>query len=121
MLVSAIQQSDSVLPVHISVFLRFFSHIHYFRILNRFPCYTVGPCWLSILYIVVYMLFPPFQFLSPTNSFTNDNCSLFSESVSLFLFYKLVHCSLLFFFFRFSLQLILYDVCLSLPDLFYLV
>ena len=32
-------------------FFRFFSHVGYYRVLSRVPWYTVGPCWLSILYI----------------------------------------------------------------------
>ena len=39
LLVSGVQQSDSVIHIHISVlFLRFFSHIGYYRVLSRAPC-----------------------------------------------------------------------------------
>ena len=45
-----------------SFFFSFFSLIDYHRILNRVPCaiYIVGPCWLSVLYIVVFI--PSFWF-----------------------------------------------------------
>ena len=37
-LVSGVQQSDSVIHVHISIFVRFFSHVGYYRILSKVPC-----------------------------------------------------------------------------------
>ena len=51
-LVSDVQQSDSVLHVYILF------QIHFpYRFLQNIECsslgYTVGPCWLSILYLVV--------------------------------------------------------------------
>ena len=65
MLVSAVQQSGSnfyicvyiYMCVYICIFFfRFFSIIDYYKILNIAPyCYTVGPCSLSVLYIVVYI------------------------------------------------------------------
>ena len=36
-LVSGVQQSDSVVHIHISLF-KFFSHLIYYRILSRVPC-----------------------------------------------------------------------------------
>ena len=74
-LVLGIQQSDSVIYWHISIFFRFFSHIGYYRILSWVPCgiagpcAIVGPCWLSILYIVMYSIYinPKLLiYLSPT-------------------------------------------------------
>ena len=39
MLVSGVQQNDSVIHIHIyPFFFRFFSHIGYYRILSRVPC-----------------------------------------------------------------------------------
>ena len=53
MLVSGVQQSDSVIQVPI-----LFQILFPFRLLQNveqsFPCYTVGPGWLSLLNIVVY-------------------------------------------------------------------
>ena len=54
-------------------FFRFFSHVGHYRVFSRFPCVTVGPCQLSILYIVLcmcqsqphYLYFPP---IPPSNS-----------------------------------------------------
>ena len=53
-LASDIQPSDSV--IYIS-FFRLFSIIGYYKILNlvSFLFYIVGPCWLSISYIVTYI------------------------------------------------------------------
>ena len=53
-LVSGVQQSDSVIHIHVS-FL--FQVLFPFRLLQNIEqsslCYTVGPCWLSILNIAV--------------------------------------------------------------------
>ena len=86
MLVSGVQQSDSVIHIHVSIV---FQILFLFRLLQNTEqsslCYTVGPCLLSILNIVVCTcqsqtpspgLFPPVTINS------------FSKSVSLFLFYK---------------------------------
>ena len=58
MLVSGVQQSDSVIHVHIFIL---FKILFLYRLSQNIElsslCYTVGPCWLSILYIVcVYVL-----------------------------------------------------------------
>ena len=59
MLVSAVQQSDSVIyTIYIiyNIYISFQVTFHY-RLLQDIEysslCYTVGPCCLSILYIVV--------------------------------------------------------------------
>ena len=59
---SGVQQSESVICIHTHIythththtrlFFRFFSFIGYYKLLSSL-CSTVGPCWLSILYIVV--------------------------------------------------------------------
>ena len=53
-LVSGVQQSDLIIHIHVSIL---FQIIFPFRLLQnieqRSLCCTVGPCWLSILYIVV--------------------------------------------------------------------
>ena len=53
-LVSAVQQSESAIHIHVSIL---FQILFPFRLLlnieQRSLCYTVGPCWLSILNIVV--------------------------------------------------------------------
>ena len=52
-LVSGVQQSDSVIHIHVSIL---FKILFPFRLLHNNEqsslCYTVGPCWLSILNIV---------------------------------------------------------------------
>ena len=52
--VSGIQQSDSVIHIHVSIL---FQIIFPFRLLHNTEqsslCYTVGPCWLFILNIAV--------------------------------------------------------------------
>ena len=50
MLVSGVQQSDSVIHIHVSIL---FKILFPFRLLHSIEqsslCSTVGPCWLSIL------------------------------------------------------------------------
>ena len=54
-LVSNVQQSDSIIHKYTNIFL-FYILLHY-RLLQDIEysslCYIVGPCWLPILYIVV--------------------------------------------------------------------
>ena len=54
-LVSDVQQNDSVTYVYVCVFFFvLFSIIGYYSILSIVPCAPwVGPCCLSVLYIVV--------------------------------------------------------------------
>ena len=51
-LISGVQQSDSVIHIHVS---GFFLILFPFRLLQNIEqsslCYIVGPCWLSILNI----------------------------------------------------------------------
>ena len=53
-LVSGVQQSDSVIHIHVSLL---FQILFTCRLLQNIEqsslCYTVDPCWLSILNIVV--------------------------------------------------------------------
>ena len=53
-LVAGVQQSDSVIYIHGSILIQF---LFPFRLLQNIElsslCYTVGPCWLSILNITV--------------------------------------------------------------------
>ena len=77
-LVSGAWQSESVIHIHISTdFVRFFSCVGHYRVLNRVPCsidihthiyihiyayiniYTAGSYLLSILYIVVIYISVP--------------------------------------------------------------
>ena len=51
-LISTVQQSDSVIHIYIFFFI-FFSIMVYHKIEYSSLCYTVGPCCLSILYIIV--------------------------------------------------------------------
>ena len=55
-----------------ALLFRFFSHIGYYRVLRAIKCYTIDPYQLSLLYIVVCMLFPAFQFIPP-NPLPVDN------------------------------------------------
>ena len=54
-LVSGVQQSDSIIHIHVSIL---FQILFPFRLLQNIKqsslCYTVGPCWLTILNITVY-------------------------------------------------------------------
>ena len=48
-IISAVQQSDSVLHIHTSILFQILSHIDYHRILVRVPCaYTSGWPWPTI-------------------------------------------------------------------------
>ena len=63
MLVSGVQHSDSVIythtHTHTHTYIYFFQILFPYRLLQNIEysslCYTVGPCWLSILYIVVHI------------------------------------------------------------------
>ena len=67
MLVSCVQQSGSV--THVSIL---FQIIFPFRLLQNIEqsslCYTAGPCWLSILNIVVCTRQPQTPNLSPAQT-----------------------------------------------------
>ena len=87
MLVSGVQQSDSVIHIFLQI-------IFHYRLLPNIEysslCYRVNPCCLSILYRVVYisvnlilLVYLPLS-LSPLITI-----SLFSVSMHLFLFFKL--------------------------------
>ena len=52
-LISAVQQSDSVIHIYTFFFKILLSIMVYHSILNIVPCAIVGPCCLSILYIIV--------------------------------------------------------------------
>ena len=53
MLVSGVQQSDSVMHIHVSILFKILP----FRLLQNVEqhslCYTIDPCWLSVLHTVV--------------------------------------------------------------------
>ena len=50
-LASSVQQSSSV--IHISILFQILSPFKLLQSIEQFPCYTVDPCWLSILNIVM--------------------------------------------------------------------
>ena len=63
-LVSAVQQSESVIRIHISTFFRFFSHIGHYRVLSRVPCvYSRSLLVIYFIYSSVYMSIPISQFI----------------------------------------------------------
>ena len=85
-------------------------HIEYIPL-----CYTVGPCFLPILYLIVGICWS--QSLNPSLPLPLGNHSLFSMSVSLFLFGGYVHlCRILD-----STDVIPESICVSLSDLLCLV
>ena len=60
MLVLGVQQSDLVIHIYIYIYIYTYMYIYIlfpYGLLQNIEhcclCYTVGPCWLSILYIVV--------------------------------------------------------------------
>ena len=62
-LVSDVQHTDPVIHMHLFIL---FQALFPYRLLQKTEqhslCYIAGPCWLSILYTVVCMLIPIFQF-----------------------------------------------------------
>ena len=53
-LVSGVQQSDSVIHIHVSILFQILFPLRSLHNIEQSPlCYTVGPCWLSILNIAV--------------------------------------------------------------------
>ena len=57
MLVSGVQQSDSVIHLHVSILFQILFPCRLLQDIEQsFLCYTVGPCWLSILNIVVFWM-----------------------------------------------------------------
>ena len=91
-LVSAIRHSESVyVCTHISpLFFRLSSHIGHYRLLSRVPC-AISRFVLAIYFIYssVYMSIPISQFIPPPLS-PLVTISLFSTSVTLFLFCKFI-------------------------------
>ena len=82
-LVSGVQQSDSVIHIHVSIL---FQILFPFRLLQNMEqsslCYTVGPCWLFFLkykflflYLKIYLLFMYlFLAVSGLSCSTRDLC-----------------------------------------------
>ena len=54
MLVSSVQQSDSVIHKHVSILFQIFSHLGYYRILSSFPCALQ---WVLVEYILYFLIF----------------------------------------------------------------
>ena len=49
-LVSGVQQSDSVIHIHVSIVFQTLFPVRLLQSIEQNSlCYTVGPCWLSIL------------------------------------------------------------------------
>ena len=88
-LVSGVQQSDSVIHIHVSIL---FQILFPFRLLQNIEqnslCYIVGPCWLSVLNIAVWTCQSQISKLSLPCLPLLVTISSFSKSVSLFLFCK---------------------------------
>ena len=86
-LVSGVHPSDSVVYIHVSIL---FQILFPFRSLQSIGqsslCYTVGPCWLSILNIAVCTCQSQTPSLSLPQPFPLVTISSLSKSVSLFLF-----------------------------------
>ena len=100
-LVSAVQQSESVIHIHISTLFKILFPYRSLQSIEQCSlCYTVGAYQLSILYVVVCIC----QSQSPNLSLPTPSplvtIGLLSTSVTLFLFCKQVH---LYHFFRFHI------------------
>ena len=56
MIVSCVQQSDSVIHIHVSVIFRILFPFRLLQNIEQSPlCYIVEPCWLSILFIYLFL------------------------------------------------------------------
>ena len=124
LLVSGVQQSDSVIHVHIFIlFYILFSHRLSQNTEQSSLCYAVGPCWLSTLpniysgmcvcvhpRLLIYPSLPHFPF--GNHKFVFNIC----KSISVLQISSFV--SFLFLKFRFHIWVISFDICLSLSDLF---
>ena len=56
--VSGVQQSDSVLHIHVSVIFQILFPFRLLQYIKQSPlCYIVGPYWLSILFIYLFLDF----------------------------------------------------------------
>ena len=96
-LVSDVQQSNSVIRIHVAILFQIFCPFGLLQNIEQHSlCYTVGPCWLSILNLTVC-----------TCQYQTSSLSLTSSFVSFFL--------------RFCIYVISYDICLSLFGLLHLV
>ena len=59
MLVSGVQQSDPVIHTHVSILYQILFPLRLLHNIEQSSlCYTVCPCWLSIIYSSVYMSVP---------------------------------------------------------------
>ena len=83
MLVSGVQQSDSIIHIQVSIL---FQILFPFWLLQNIEqsslCYSVGPCWLSILNIVVCTCVSQTPSISLPAPFPLVTISLFSKSMS---------------------------------------
>ena len=81
------------IPIDILIFI-FFSIVVYHRILNVVLCYMFGPCWLSVLNVLIIACIYQPQAPSPPLSLPRSplaTTSLVSVSMSLFLFCRQVY------------------------------
>ena len=68
MLVSGVQQSDSVIHIHVSILFQIFFPLRLLQNIEQSSLrYTVGPCWLSISSIVVCIPYYRFRSLHYTH------------------------------------------------------
>ena len=91
MLDSGVQESDFIyICVYIYIYILFQIVVHY-RLVKDTEysslCSSVGPCRLSVLYIVVYssvcMLIPNASFIPPLSPLVTISMFFMSESVSI--------------------------------------
>ena len=88
---SAVQQSDSVIHIQTFFFLIFFSIRVYHRIIQFPVLYSRTLLFIHPIYNSLPLLIPDSQSFPPTPSSPLATTSLFSMSVSLFLFCRQVH------------------------------
>ena len=78
-LVSGVQQSDSVIHIHVSILFQILLPIRLLQNIEQSSlCYAVGPCWLSILFYFlknIYLVSLPSSLLDSLNHQRADNRS----------------------------------------------
>ena len=85
MLLSGVQQSESVIHTYL-LFLKFFSYIDHYRVLSRVPC-TIQHVLISSLFYIRYCVYVnPHLPIYPSPAYALVTISMFSTSGILFLF-----------------------------------
>ena len=112
MLVSSVQQNDSVIRIQVTIHFHILFPFRLLQNIEQFP--VLHNKFFLVIYfkcISLCMSNPNFQFILPTHLSTLVTISLFSKSVSLCFVKKLI-CAIVILFSAYVID----DICLSLSD-----